>query len=302
MPAKKRKSVKLLNILLAVMILAVGILYVGVLDVFHLQDSRNSHPLPSEGALSVTLLDTGNSDCSVVLTPQGQVMMIDAGETDDFETISAFLDAKGIGTIDVFVLTHPHADHIGSASKIIENYRVKKVIMSPAPHTSKLFENLLDTIEEQAVPVEYASPSLSFHLGSAAIQFLSPIKEYGDLNNMSAAFLLTYGKNRFLFTGDIEQKAEKDIYHEFGSSLKCDVLKVPHHGSETSSSKKFLSYARPTYALIPCDEDNEYGHPHAEAVARLEAIGAKIYRTDLCGSIICTSDGSSVSISYEGLK
>ena len=294
MSAKKKKTAKILNILLAILVAAIGYLYIGVLDIFHLQ----SDAVPSEH-FRVSLLDTGNSDCTVLLTPEGKTMVIDAGETDDFETISSFLNNNGVRTIDVLVLTHPHADHIGSASELIEHFPVSQIVMSPAEHTSKLFENLLDAIAKKEIPVTYAAPLVSLKLGSAAVEFLSPAEDYGDLNNMSAVCLVTYGDTRFLFTGDIESNVERDLVTAFGASMQCDVLKVPHHGSDTSSSEEFLSCVRPRFALIPCGKDNEYGHPSPQTLARLDDVGTQIFRTDLLGTITCISDGVNISIAYE---
>ena len=131
---------------------------------------------------------------------------------------------------------------------------------------------------------------VSYKLGEAEFEFIGPVEEYDDLNANSLVLRLEYGDTSFLFTGDMTSKAEKDLIND-GLNVKCDVLKVGHHGSSGSSCYQFLYEAEPKLAVISCETGNSYGHPHEEALSRLRDCGAQIMRTDLTGSIIIFSDG-----------
>lgn len=131
--------------------------------------------------------------------------------------------------------------------------------------------------------------------GNVLVRFLSPVKNYSDANENSIVVQLAYGKNRFLFMGDAEEKAERDILAA-GYDLECDVLKLGHHGSYTATSLDFLRRADPVYGVISCGRDNSYGHPHAETLAKLEDEDVQVYRTDTMGTIRAVSDGKNVSL------
>ena len=251
-----------------------------------------------EGSLAVTYVDVGQGDCELIQTPGGKVMLIDAGEASEADKVDAALQERGIDHIDVLVGTHPHTDHIGGLRHIIENYSVGEMYMPNSASSTKTFEKLLDAIDSANIPLHEAKSGVSISLGSdVTCDVLGPIEQYSDLNDTSAVIMLSFGDTRFLFTGDAEKTAESDLLSKYGRNLSCDVLKVGHHGSSTSTSAEFLQAVNPSSAVISCAEGNDYGHPHAETLKKLKDSGISVYRTDISGSITAVSDGSSVTIS-----
>ena len=160
-------------------------------------------------------------------------------------------------------------------------------------HTAKTVQRFID-VREITVP----QAGDDFNLGSAVVTFLGPVMEYEDTNNTSLVAKLTFGETSFLFTGDAEMQSESDIL-DAGFDVSADVLKVGHHGSETSSSYHWLREVMPTYGVISVGEDNTYGHPHEEVLSRLEDAEVTVYRTDLSGTVVCTSDGVTLSFRTE---
>ena len=169
--------------------------------------------------------------------------------------------------------------------------------MPNAVSTSKTFEKLVAAIEEKDCRVIEGKAGKHLTLGTLTIDLLAPCKAYDDLNNMSVVVLLTYGNGTFLFTGDAETLSETDMLEN--GVPPCDVLKVGHHGSSTSSSEAFIEAVSPQIAVISVGDGNSYGHPHASILDRLEAHDVQIYRTDLCGTIMITCDGTQFGIETE---
>lgn len=251
---------------------------------------------PVTDGITVHFIDVGQGDCAVVQTPDGN-LLIDAGTPDSTQAIRRYVDALGITEFAYAIFTHPHADHIGSAAVLVEAYQFDRVILPNAVSTSSTFEHLLDALEKENCEIIEGKAGVELTLGKLKIDLLAPAGEYEDLNNMSVVALLTYDGGKFLFTGDAEAISEAEILKT--ASPDCDVLKVGHHGSSTSSSEAFLTAASPEIAVISVGEDNSYGHPHASAVKRLKQCGAEIYRTDLCGSVIVSFDGESFTVTTE---
>lgn len=249
------------------------------------------------GDLKITVLNTGNSDCSIIQTPNGQTVMIDAGESDDFELISSFLRENGISTIHTVIATHPHADHIGSMTDVLNHFDVQNFYMTKARHSSKLYKEMLETLAAHS-ETEVHTPKIGsgFTLDGVSFVFLGPIAEYSELNDTSIVTYISYGQNSFLFAGDVEKEAEEDLVELFSSKLDADVLKVPHHGSKGSSTKDFLKMVSPQYAIITADQANDYGHPSDKTLKRLQDAGATIYRTDHNGNISIVSDGTTITV------
>ncbi len=249
------------------------------------------------GEMSVHFLDVGQGDCSLIIMPSGETMLVDASTKDQKDVILQYLRAYGVNKLDYFVLTHPHADHIGSAEAVIKEIKVDTVIMPDAETDTNVFENTLEAIDKNNVQLLIPKPKQTVKLGNASITFLSPNKESDELNDMSIVFRLDYGKTSFLFTGDAEAPAEKLMLQTHSrSEFKADVLKVGHHGASTSSTSEFLDAISPTYAVISCGKDNSYGHPHSETLKALEKRNVTCFRTDLIGNVVFSSDGEKVTL------
>ncbi len=247
--------------------------------------------------MEITFLDVGNADCSVVQMEDGTNLVIDAGTRDQADNILFTLRKKGIEKIDFLIATHPHSDHIGSMEEIMDVIQVDKVVLPSVVHTSKLYEDMLEKIKEQGIPAVRAEAGVVLkETEKYSLKLVAPQKgqDYESLNDYSAVLHVTYGKTRFLFTGDAEELSEKEM---LAYDIRADVLKVGHHGSKTSSSKAFIAKVNPRIAVISCDEKNDYGHPHKETLATLQE--AQIYRTDEDGDITIHTDGTQITVKTE---
>lgn len=259
--------------------------------------------LPVKGRLSVVFLNVGNADCIFVQSPSGKTMLVDAGESGAFSVISDYLQRAGVTRIDVLVATHPHNDHIGGMRKVVENYEIGAIYMPKVTHNTNTYEKLLNAINDKGMKIKVArggkESTIPFD-DDVSVRILAPLREeYADLNDYSVVLRLDYKSASFLLTGDIESVSEGDLVAEYPELLRTDVLKVPHHGSSSSSTKEFLAAVKPDYAVISCEKDSDYGHPAPDVLQRLEDAGAKYYRTDLYGTIAFITDGNAFTIRTE---
>ncbi len=260
----------------------------------YLPQNDRSDEIP--GKLQVHFFDVGQGDASLVITPDGKTVMIDAGPNSDQDRLLSYLEALKIKTIDYMIFTHPHEDHIGGGDAVIDQYSVGTVIMPDASSSSSTFEKLLLTIDKKNVPIELAAPGDTYQISDCSFTVYGPITiPDDDANNASIILRLVWNNTSVLFSGDAESKEEAEVLLKYASKLKSDVYQVGHHGSSTSSSEAFLQAIDPDIAVISCAKDNEYGHPHKETINLLSSLGVKIYRTDLQGSILLLSDGEKVS-------
>jgi competence protein ComEC len=252
------------------------------------------------GDLEAYFLDVGQGDSSVILF-KDKVILIDASEVDQGDRVVSDLKKLGVTRIDLLVATHPHSDHIGGMQKVLAAFPVGKVLDSAMPSTSVLYEHFLETLEKKNIPYLVAEQGQTIEIDpSLRILVLSPPKERigDDLNTNSIVLRISYGTVNLLYTGDASTAAE-DSMEKTGYPLDAQVLKVGHHGSSSASSAAFLSRVHPETAVISLGKDNPYGHPHKEAVDRLNAAGPVIYRTDLDGTILVRSNGAAYSVVTE---
>lgn len=256
-------------------------------------------PAISDGEMRAHFIDVGQGDSAFVELPNGQCMLIDAGERDYAGTVISVIDCLGYTKIDYLVATHPHSDHIGGMQRVVENFEIGEVYMPDAVTDTSSFINFLETLDERNISINVAKAGVKLDICDfTTAEFVAPVSIVEDLNNCSAVLKLKYDEKVFLFTGDAEIPEEETI----NSNISCDVLKVGHHGSYTSSGNTFLAKCKPSIAVISCGKDNEYGHPHDAALDRLERAGVeKIYRTDISGTVTVMTDGKSISVS-EGLS
>ncbi len=257
-------------------------------------DKDFSVTMPSGSGLAVHFIDVGQGD-SILAESDGHYMLIDAGENDQAGTVVSYLKAEGVTKLDYVIGTHPHSDHIGGLDKVIDTFPVDKVLLPPVEHTTRTFEDVLDSIASRGLKITKPAPGDSYDLGNASFTILSPVKDYGnDLNNWSVGIRLTYGDNSFVMCGDAENQAEEDIVNS-GAVLKADVLKAGHHGSSTSTSDAFLKKVSPSWVVIQCGKGNSYGHPHKETMEKLKKAGCQVLRTDEEGTITAFSDGKTIT-------
>lgn len=260
-----------------------------------------SIPTPSDGEVLIHFIDVGQGDAILITTKSGN-MLIDTGDKSNEakEKLTGYLDAAGVKNLKYVVLTHTDADHIGNAAHVILNYNVENVLMPNYTKTTSVYEGVIDAIENTQTSLilvgddDYCQHSgYSFVLGSVRNTVIAPVKDYKDANEMSIVIKSEYGETSVMLTGDAEGESEADILKSWNSDfLKCDILKIGHHGSRTSTSEDFLKAVSPTFAVISCGEGNSYGHPHMETLEKLKAAGAEVYRTDTDGSIVFKTDGN----------
>lgn len=247
--------------------------------------------------LTVHYLDVGQADSILIQSPTGKTMLIDAGNNGDSTTIKNYLKKLNIKNIDVLLATHPHEDHIGGMAEIVNSYTIGKIYMPKAVTTTKTYNDMLTAIKAKGLKVTAVTAGVVIDLDSTLkLIMLAPnATEYKDLNNYSAVIKLTYSKTSFLFTGDAEAMSEKEMLDK-KYDVGADVLKVAHHGSNSSSSVAFLKAVAPKHAIISVGKDNDYGHPDKTILDRFAVAKINVYRTDLAGTIIATSDGNTVTV------
>ena len=203
--------------------------------------------------------------------------------------IVSYIKGFGYSDITYVVATHPHSDHIGGMSTVLQSFAIGDMYMPGQAHTSQTFENLVDTIAQEGTTLHKAKAGVNvLDDDKIKMDILAPFNdEYSNLNNCSAIVRVKYGNTVAIFTGDAETQIESQILN---SGIDADILKVGHHGSDTASSESFISAVSPKTAVISCGKYNSYGHPHNEILARLDNAGADIYRTDEVGTVIVTAD------------
>ncbi len=252
---------------------------------------KNTVTVPMDG-LYVHYIDVGQGDSELVCC-NGEYMLIDAGEPDAADAVLEYLDRHGIDKLDYLVCTHSHSDHCGGLDAVVESLEVETVFTSPYAGDSPSYEIFTDAVYDAGLELTVPELGESYRLGEASFSFIGPLEDYDNTNDDSLVMRLEYGDTSFLFTGDMTAKAEKDLIND-GASLRCDVLKVGHHGSSGSSCYQFLYEAQPGIGVISCEKGNSYGHPHEETLSRLNDADVTVYRTDLEGSIVIFSDGMKV--------
>lgn len=257
-------------------------------------DSASSDGSTTGNELKVHFLDVGQGDSIFIELPDNKTMLIDASEKEYADRITTYIYSCGYNSLDYVVATHPHSDHIGGMADVIGSFSVGNVILSPATHTTKTYTNMLTAIDNSGAKVKLGTAGTElFSDGDLSAVVIAPVTEdYSDLNNSSVMIMLSYGDKKFLFTGDAEEEEERTVT----ADVKCDVLKVGHHGSSTSTSGAFLTAASPEYAVISCGAGNSYGHPHTETIDKLKKADVNIYRTDLQGDIVMTCDGKNITV------
>ena len=268
-----------------------------------MEKRRAEAPPPASGdETKVVVLDVGQGDSILVVTPGGKTALVDAGEPGDGKVILAALKKYGVDHLDLLVATHAHADHIGAADEVIRGTNVAHVLYSGVPHTTKNYEDFLKAVDEKKIDLIRAAPGQTFELGGGAvIRVLAPIEPLfrkedlrsggNEPNANSVVTRLDYGAFSMLLTGDAEEQTERERLIKSGANIRATFLKVGHHGSKYATSEDFLKRGEFRVAVISAGADNRYGHPSQEVLDRLKAAGVKVYRTDFQGEIVISTRG-----------
>ncbi|MBM7615784.1 ComEC/Rec2 family competence protein [Alkaliphilus hydrothermalis] len=247
--------------------------------------------------LAIHVLDVGQGDSILIITPNNKSILIDGGDEDYGEYVVDYLKRQNIKRIDWLVGTHPHSDHIGGLGTVISHLEIGEFYMPSTPHTSIVFEDLLRNVAEKKLKITGGKAGDVIDISKdLSINLLGPLENYGDdLNNWSIVLQLKYKEKSFIFMGDAEEQVEEDLLDAYPShQLKSHFIKIGHHGSTTSTSPKFLDALAPDVAIITVGKDNAYGHPHKSILQRIYSYQVKLYRTDLQGSVVFYSDGQKI--------
>ena len=258
-------------------------------------------PVPNlDGRLVVQFLAIGQGDSAIATFPDGRVWLIDAGPSPD--DVLEVLRRQGITRLDRVVLSHPHPDHFGGLEAVLTNLEVTTLVVPRAPRLARVrgeqsgselaFSGLLALASRKGTNVSFAelqSPAVLLH---PTLAWQGPTAD--PVNDESVVFRLQHGDRRFLFTGDVEVAGEAELVAQHAGELRSDVIKVPHHGSRTSSSAAFVAAVNPAVAVISCGEDNRFRHPNIEALAHYA--GRRVYRTDRDGTVVISTDGTSLEV------
>ncbi len=255
------------------------------------------------GTLRMTYVDVGQGDATIIQTPYHQNILIDAGP--DRSIISALGKSLDFGdrVIDLAIITHPQADHMGGMLTILKRYHVNHIITSDMPYQSTMWQELVAYIQDQQIPVSFITTEDQIQLADdLKLKFLWPdihkidVQTIQETNDGCVITELVFGQNKFLSTCDASSAIEKQLAQ--GLLLEdVDVLKVGHHGSKTATAPEFLAIVKPEVAVIMVGRDNTYGHPHSQTISALAQAGAAVYRTDEMGDIHLVSDGTNYAVS-----
>ncbi|MBQ7907522.1 MAG: MBL fold metallo-hydrolase [Clostridia bacterium] len=276
---------------------------VSLIIIIIFQKAQTPNDIVKEGTAQIHYIDVGQADATLILTKNNSVL-IDTGRADIDDEVINYIKSKNVEVLDYLIITHFDADHFGEAWDVLEKLGARTLVM-PRQEISSIehqdFINKLATKEDQSIIYanDIVGKSLE-DLDEIDIKILAPMESYYvDSNNYSVVSLVTFGENKFLFTGDLED--ETTICKEYSDAfLKCDAYKVGHHGSKYSSGNELLLKVKPKIAVISCGEGNDNNHPHDQTLERLELIkDIEIYRTDENGTIVITTDGAECTVKTE---
>ncbi len=267
----------------------------GSTDTTAAPDNVISYTGPS--ILTVHFIDVGQAD-SILLECNGQFALVDAGYPDSSDIVMEYMEKVGAESLELMVATHPHGDHMGGLAYILQEYPVEELWCSEIPYTNEMINYFLKNVAAAELQLKKPKPGHSMQLGGATISVIGPVRtNYEDINDISLVLMVELGDTRFLLTGDMELAAETDLL-DSGADVKADVLKVGHHGSYSSTGYRLLREVAPTYAVISCGRNNEYGHPHEEPMSRLMDAEVTIFRTDKHYDVVAVSDGTNIFFSW----
>ena len=259
--------------------------------------NQNDYINTNNNLLKVHYLDVGQGDSIFIELPNNETILIDAAESYQSENIINYLKNLNYQKIDYVIGTHPHTDHIGGLKNIINTFEIGKIYMPKVVSTTKTYESLLMAIKDKNLKINTAKAGTSIiDTDALKINILAPNNStYTELNNYSVVTKITYGTTKFLFMGDAEKLSENEIKE----NVTADVIKIGHHGSNTSSSIDFIKKVNAKYGIISVGLNNKYNLPKEETITNWENSGTKIYLTSTNGTIRASSDGTNIKIESE---
>lgn len=277
------------------------IILLSILVLFSLNACSDSS---DSSTFCIQFIDVGQGDAALVEC-DGRYMLIDGGDVKAGEKVYSVLEERGIQHLDILVLSHLHVDHIGGLTEALRYAsKIDKTIANSDYSETEIFSKVKQELGHNRAQITVPYVGDIYQLGCAEIEVVDVA---ATSENDSLVLMITYGETRFLFTGDIEDKAQTRISDKYENEkdevCKIDLIKMPHHGSASPKSDKgtgslyrFIRTFMPDYAVISVGKGNVYGHPHKETLDLLEDANVEVYRTDISGDIIVRSDGKSLSI------
>jgi len=276
----------------------------GIDDSGHWNGQPALKVIPSDD-IKVSFIDVGQAEA--ILIQQGSsAMLIDAGYKESSGELVEYIRQQGVTKLDYVIATHPHSDHIGGLPAVIKNFNVEKVYMPRVMAESEELDALETTMDRKDIKKTVPELGETFMLGEAACTVLGPVEssyepsngEADGLNTFSIVLKITYKDNSFLFTGDAHTGNEESMI-KAGYDLSADVIKIGHHGADTSTSQEFLNAVNPAYAVISAGRDNIWGIPTKAILTRLKDKNVEVFRTDMNGTVICTGNGARICFSCD---
>lgn len=266
-------------------------------EFFENLDQPANSDFAGKGDFNVHFIDVGQGDAILLeYTEDGKAeyALIDAGDNDKGTTVQKYLKDHNVDQLKYLILTHPDADHIGGADVIITKFDIDQIYMSGVAKDTKTYRDVIDAIRYKNYKSETPGVGTTFTLGAAELEVLAAPTDYEDVNNDSIVVKAVYGNSSFLFMGDAEFEEEEELLERFAKAddtLDVDVLKAGHHGSYTSSSNEFIAKVTPDWTVISCGFGNQYGHPHNTSLYNFADYESDLFRTDIQGTIICSTNG-----------
>ena len=268
-------------------------LFIIILSLFLYQTNDTSN---YKNQMTIHYIDVGQGDC-ILIQVNNKNLLIDSGPSSNRKSLLDYLENLNIKKLDYIIATHPHEDHIGNMDTIIRRYNIGSFYSPKVTHSSTTFENMISSLVDKNLKINILNRGVTgINLGeNTSVSVYSPLENlYSDnLNDYSPIIKITFLNNSFLFTGDAEISTENTVLSQ-NENLKCDILKIGHHGSSTSTSPDFITAVNPSVAIISVGKNNPYGHPTPEIISLLNSLNIKTIRTDINGSIIAISDGSNI--------
>lgn len=284
----KHKSYKALKIILTISAIIISISFLT-------QNNNGNY----ENKMIIHYIDVGQGDC-ILIQVNNKNLLIDSGPSSNRKDLLNYLEKLDIKKFDYIIATHPHEDHIGNMDTIIKRYNIGSFYSPKVITSSTTFENMISALVDKNLKINVLKKGVKgIDLGkNTEIEVFSPLENISsdNLNDYSPIIKITFLDNSFLFTGDAEISTEDTVLSE-NNNLNCDILKVGHHGSSTSTSPDFLISANPSVAIISVGKNNSYGHPTSETLSILNSYNIRTIRTDINGTVIAISDGKNINIS-----
>lgn len=295
MAKRKKGKPSLLTIVILVVIALLGVKETGIINI----DNTSLTNSRLNGEVYVHFIDVGQGSSTLIQQGKNGIL-VDSGLSEYGDTVSDFIKSCGVTNLEYVIATHPHDDHIGSITQVMDNFTIGQVIMPELAEfntpTTRVYERFIDYIIENNIDAYSAEFGDVYEMNDVKLQILGPVEQNKDLNDMSVICKVYAGESTFMLLGDAEKDELSSVYeynYNYGLDLKSDVLLMGHHGSSTSIYKPFLDEVDADTAIISCGRNNSYNHPHKEALNYCKNNNMEILRTDLDGTISykCASDG-----------